>query len=221
VPRDDSPYVRAVGEYVTFLRGLKPPGAPILVSVIAGSPTPVEVDWDLNNNPGVLSVCGWNPTGEPPPDGGPVIPDAGPEAPDGAPPPPAPQDPQTAYPGIRFAAFLDAFAPHSTFAPICTDMSAALRSTAHLQGDQVRGRACLRGPIASADSCRVADVQNPGTPAETRVEWLACAGPSDTDCHTRGVDPACSHTQSGLLVTVRRSTPAAAGTHVVVDCLVE
>jgi hypothetical protein len=194
VAREDSPYLRAVSEYVTFLRGLKPPGWPILVSVIAAPSTPVVVGSNMDG-PAIRSSC----------------------------PPPALY--QFEYnertPGIRLGAFVDAFAPHSTFSTICRDMADGMLSAALLQRDQVVGRVCLRGPVASPETCHVTDLRDPGTWMERRIEWPPCEGPDDTDCWVHGVDSSCSHTDTGILVAVRRSSPAPAGSHVVVECLVE
>ncbi len=56
-PRNDSPYMFGVDDYVTFLKSLKDDSNMIIVAGIIGNPTPVSVDLDDDQNPELQPSC--------------------------------------------------------------------------------------------------------------------------------------------------------------------
>jgi hypothetical protein len=56
-PRDDSPYMYMVDEYVDFLEGLKDHPGMVIVAGIIGNPTPVVVELDSQGRPQLRPSC--------------------------------------------------------------------------------------------------------------------------------------------------------------------
>jgi hypothetical protein len=144
-------------------------------------------------------------------------------------------DQTTADPGIRLAAFQQAFGDHGAFATVCqSDYSTAL--TTFAQGIEAMTSPCLAGPISTADTepdepglhppCTIADVQNLDTPAQTETVIPPCQMQDATTpvagqvtCWWVERSPECSATPTGLLMNFVRSRVPAAGTVTQISCL--
>lgn len=220
VPREDSPFVTSVNEYVNFLAGLKADPSLVMVAGIFGNLGPVVVELDTHEQFTLANIC---PEGEPCVDP-PMIPDAGPLDPDADPnEPPWMQcpPPTVVHPAPRLTAFAEAFPARYQLESICdaTQLAAPLQRIAHTAGTVLSAKPCLLGPAPRVETCRVFDVQQPRTAAETRTQLRACTTSSDTGCYVIEADAQCSGSDSGLAVNVNRVAAPPPGTHVVVECL--
>jgi len=56
-PREDSPFMYGIQEYVDFLKSLKDDDSLVIVSAIAGNPEPVAVGVDEDGNPALVPSC--------------------------------------------------------------------------------------------------------------------------------------------------------------------
>ena len=197
--RDDPAYLRTVGEYVEFLRTLKPDPTKVMVVAISGASAPVVVGLDsAGNDPELVPVCNAA--------AGNVL----------------------AYPSFRVPALVDALPARSSWKDICGGVEAALRRGAHTVANVAAARPCLnRAPrdldLASAGvqpDCRGFDVVAPGRPDEQRSAVPACSASGGREpCFEVVAAESCAGA-APLEVQVRRAAvPPAA--HFVLECHVE
>jgi hypothetical protein len=174
-PREASPYMYDVSEYVSFLRGLKRhPDRDILVAGIIGeSVDPIMVDADERGLPLVMQSC-FNDE----------------------------LDQDGAFPPVRLRAFLQEFA-FNRQATICNaDLAGALEQIGEFIGPPPEG-ACLPGNLADGDPaqegvqpiCSISEVRDPDTDRQTeriigeceRVDDPTVSG--NLPCYTLAQDP--------------------------------
>jgi len=224
VPRDDSPYIEPVQDYVDFLRSLKADPARVLVAGIAGAAGPVSVEVEDPRTgklwtPPVCTLC---------PGGGSdcALSDALVQA----------------RPTVRLHALLDAFPQKSTFQDLCAydpdiddvDLSGALVQIASLLR-RALGTPCIAGPLADVDPstdgvqprCSVSDVVHLRQPDESEQLLAACDGPLSCDgdvpdppCYRFEDNPACG-TETDVAIAIDRCEPPPGDTTVVVRCLLD
>jgi hypothetical protein len=201
-PRNDSPYIYGVDEYVTFLKSLKEDPNMIIVAGIIGNPTPVSVGLDAedNNNPELEPSC-VSASGE-------------------------------AAPGVRMNHFLESFPQRNTISTICNeDLSDALVLIAQLLA-KVIGNPCIEGNIDTDPEeagiqyeCQVSDVRYPGEDRQEETIIPECTSLSPAaplPCWHFVEDTLnCDETETQLsLVVERGSGSVPTGTHVVARCVV-
>jgi hypothetical protein len=196
-PRDDSPYLTRVGDYGTFLKGLKADPASVVVAAIAGPPTPFEIGhWTINgaDAPHLLDACTYTL-----PDGSGAV----------------------ASPAVRLSAFVDAFAGRGLFATVCqVDLSDTLTRLGQRISEAL-GSPCLDAALATPYACTVADVVHQGQPSEVVTPLPACdATTSVVPCwHVVADAAACPLAADHLALVIERGGVAPApDTHVVADC---
>jgi hypothetical protein len=160
VPAEDSPYMHDVGEYVTFLRGIKKyPDRDILVAGIIGDVKDPIVIGDhvaVQGEIGVQQSC-FLPNG----------------------------DTDGAFPAIRLQAFFDAF-PFKQTGSICSDLSGVLRDIGEFIGPPPEG-ACVPSSLLDQDDtaaglqpeCVVAEIRDPDTDVQTERLLPVCDNESD------------------------------------------
>ena len=162
VAAEGSPYMHDVGDYVTFLRGLKKyPDRDILVAGIIGDVKDPIVIGDHVSVQGEIGVQQSCFSGDADEDG--------------------------AFPPIRLRAFFDAFAFRET-GSICSDLSGVLRDIGEFIGPPPEG-ACLLSSLVDGDDsvpglqaeCVVAEVRDPGTAAKTEQLLGVCDNASDPE----------------------------------------
>ena len=187
VPRVASPLVEEVQPFVDALLAAKPDPRYVMVSAIIGDPTPVDFEiQNLNgmNELALAASCTFNgPTG-----------------------------PETAAPGVRLAAFLDAFPGRSQLTSICNaDLSGAL-SQIGTSAKKLVGDPCLEGALADASpdpglqpACEVLDIRD-SDPTPTA---LPACGSGASDCYEIAPDPvACPASPENLRVRFHRTAVA-------------
>ncbi|HEX3764944.1 MAG TPA: hypothetical protein VHW23_39885 [Kofleriaceae bacterium] len=199
-PRTGPALVEPIDRFIASVLAVKPDPREVMVAAIVGDPTPVRVEFA-------------NPS--------PVLPPPAALAPscvfDG------PAGRETAYPGVRFAAFLDGFPGRSQLASICgNDLSGPLDAIG-ATAKQMMGDPCLDTTVLADTSpesgvqpaCQVVDVRDSDTDHPAALP--PCAGDAATDCYALEPDTAaCPATGDHLRVRVRRSAavPADTWTHV-------
>jgi len=197
-----SPYTSDVQPYIDALVATKSDERMLMVAAIAGPAEPVEV------------------VVRPPPGGGAaqlaLSPSCAYEGATGL---------QTADPAVRLSAFVNAFAPRSTFTPLCSnDLSAPLvqigATAKKLIGDPCIDTTSLQDLDPSTDgvqpACEVLDIRDdaPFSP----VSLPACGGGA-ANCYRLAVDTqACPRTPGSLKLTVERSTQVGPDTWTHVRC---
>jgi hypothetical protein len=177
--RIDSPYLPSVARYRDTLASIKADARDVLFAVIAGPPTPVEVE--LRTPPGggtaipaLRHSCSYQPmTGT-----------------------------EVADPAVRMHE-LTTIVPRGHFDSVCNiDQTPAAQAIAR----QIRvllGDTCVPEPVATPESCEAYDVLADGT----RTELAACDAMTTTNCFELVEDATCG--ASGLRVaTHRTSAPA-------------
>ncbi len=107
-PREDSPYMYSVGEYIDFLTTLK--DGNLVVAAIAGDHSPVIVETDDTGGSFAFELVPSCSAG----DGG-----------------------RSAVPGVRLRAFLDGFPSRNIGPSICADMAASLQAITDLVNDRL------------------------------------------------------------------------------------
>lgn len=195
-PRQDSPYMYDVAEYADFLRSLKADPANVMVSLIVGDPTPVEVanDPEQPQNPMLAPSCQSG---------------AG-----------------IAMPAIRLAHFAAAFPARHVVSSICNeDLGPAVARTSAMV-PVIAGSTCLIGDTPASvpalyAACTVADVTDLDAPTESRAALDSCDATGDAPpCFRFVADEACTLNAAGARVELDRgATAPPPGSVVVVDCL--
>ena len=187
-PRSSSQYVEDVQPFVNALLAAKENDARrVMVAAIVGEPTPVNVD--------IVAINGQNQTA--------LTPSCTFQGLMG---------PETADPGVRLAAFVDAFPGRSTLTSICnSDLSGALLQIGGT-AKKLMNDPCLDASSMLADSspdpgiqpaCEVLDVRDSAPSSPITVP--PCSADS-TDCFEITADPvACPTTPENLRVRFRRS----------------
>ncbi len=211
-----SQYLTKVGDYVTFLKGLKTDPSNIIVAGIRGVTTPVQTaslppsGGTGPNEPTLAHSCSY--TGAPDPAHG------------------NPSGLEVADPAVRLQFFLDQFPNRSTATTICQqDLSDALTVIAQLL-KTVIGDPCIEGVLADVDpntpgpqyDCSVSDVTNPGKANQMEVVLQACnAGITNIPCWHLVLDAAnCSTTPTKLTLKIERNNIAPPdNTHVIANCV--
>lgn len=192
-PREDSPYMVNVDDYIGFIKSLKAYESQILIAGILGNPTPIAVTTDRNGFPCLQYSCGEATTC-------------------GA----AQPDETAAVPPVRLKAFMDAF-PLNQLTTICNEnLSDALQRIADFFIVAFEGH-CLQGVPKDVDpntpgvqtDCVVTETRSPSsaTPVETilpRCDNTADAQSStNLPCYTIAEDAEqCPDTQGNLSVNV-------------------
>jgi hypothetical protein len=227
-PRTDS-YLQDPAYYSSFLSGVKDP-ARTVVAVIAGPPP----HFMTNDNPPQMANANTEISiGALPLNGqtqDPALLNSCTATING--------NPAIGRPGLRLASFLSAYGDRGRFYNICqSDYSAALKDIGSTLFNAISP--CLEGPVDTSD----ADPNNPGTQLQCTVNDVLNLGGSDatqtlipackmTDPNTpdpNGARPcwwtdlnaaACPAPDTGYELNVVRSTPAATGTTVDVQCAV-
>ena len=155
-PREDSPYMHGIQEYVDFLKSLKEDERMVVVATIAGNPEPVQVGRDTDNpeRPALVPSC-QSASGK-------------------------------ADPAVRLHHFAQAFPERNAFTTICNDdLSDALALIGGLIVDVV-GNRCIDGLPRDADveadglqvECTVSDVVDD---EETLLPHCNMAAAEDAD----------------------------------------
>jgi hypothetical protein len=166
-PREDSPYMHGVQEYVDFLKSLKEDDSQIIVATIVGNPEPVQVgqDLDMPERPALVPSC-QSPSGR-------------------------------ADPAVRLDFFAKQFPNRNAFTTICNeDLSDALQVIG-TQIVSYLGSPCVQGLLADVDldtagaqyECTVSDVLDPGTGTqeETVLPYCNMAAAEDRDPETPSI----------------------------------
>lgn len=184
-------YLHHVGEYVAFLRGLKPDPADVVVAAIVGDAEPVEVTTRM-------------PAGEPRAD---LVPSCEYTDVTGA--------TNTADPGIRFSAFLDGFPHRAVTGTIC---SADYTQTYQRVGARIRrmNEPCFEEAIASPPDCDVSLVTDVTAPIPQ-----CDAGQTNHPCWHLISDLRCADTPTGLAIAVETIDPLAPATHIHATCAIQ
>jgi hypothetical protein len=158
-PRQDSPYIYDISEYVEFLRGLKAhPDRDILVAGIIGkSIDPIVVDADSRNLPMVMQSCFDDEL-----------------------------DQHGAFPPVRLRAFMDAF-DFNREATICNpDLAGALEQIGDFIGPPPEG-ACMPRMLIDRDPdqagvqpiCVISEVREPDSDRHSERLIYECDDPAD------------------------------------------
>lgn len=202
-PRADSPYIADVAAYVDFLSSLKPRREWISVAVISGPPEPVTVVENFEVGAGHLLE------------------------------PSCSSEFGAAIPGVRLAAFAEAFGATGSFASICAvDYSEPLIDVASRAVEGTIGQCLDSDPgVALVDSdgdgqngiqpiCAVYTLD----PFSGDQKWSECDHPSEPQnapCYV--IEPAqvCADTPSGLRVRTVLASPEDRGPNVVARCVTE
>jgi hypothetical protein len=195
IARTDSLYVEDATSFIDFLTGIKTDPGMVMVSAIAGDPTPVDVELRT------------------PPGGGAPITALGHScsytAPDGL---------EVADPAVRINEVVQAFPEHSSFSTICNDdLTVSLGDI----GDSARrlvGDSCL--PVAISDTDPAAGVQPQCAVTEGTTDVPACGATAVDECW-RLVDDAthCARSPQHLRLEIVRSAGAPAGRSIQLSCL--
>jgi hypothetical protein len=130
VPRDESPYMTEVGEYVSFLQGLKVDPTLVMVAGIFADAVPVEVVTDpgATDRLALADVCGGDP-----------------------------MEQIGTYPAVRLHALADGFPARWIFSPICdasAQMAANLRRISLTLGTVMAAKSCLPDDLPAQPRCR-------------------------------------------------------------------
>jgi hypothetical protein len=213
-PRENSPYLGEVMDYVDFLKGQKSNPLDIIVAGIIGNSEPVVV--------GRKQRPGQSDPSE-------VIPDLVPSC--------TYTDIGTgmknrADPGVRLQYFFDQFPDRSTVTSICgDDFTDALTQVASPLRVVMSSDRCIRGTLVDADlaaeglqaECEVAYVFDQGLPSESEQRLPACdAAPPNQPCWQLQEDPvACAQYPTGLALRVGGSQAIPLGVRLVARCRVE
>lgn len=179
VPRDDSPYLYDVNEYVDFLYGLKNSPRQVLVATIAGLLDPVFVELDNDGTQNFVALgFSCNEVGA------------------------------EAVPPIRLSAFVQGFAADSGQETSICDPSLgdALDDIANRINERVAS--CLQGELEDLDPTEpglqvecIVSVTEPGTDERRLVECDNQASPETSSvlpCFTLNENPSCEDTPTGL-----------------------
>ncbi len=204
-PREDSPYMSNVQEYVDYLKQLKGQEELVIVAGIIGDSGPVVVERNEQDQLNLKKSCG-------------AI---------------AGQPYSGAVPATRLEAFLNSF-QYSTTTSICNDdLSGALDDIAELLA-MVVGNRCLVGELVDMDeategiqpTCSVTEIVAPGTLDERQRILPECdvittpENANNQPCHViRHNFESCTDTDTGLEIDVypaERDLPF--GTKISVQC---
>jgi hypothetical protein len=202
-PRDPSPYMYGVQEYVDFLKGLKPDDESlVIVAGISGNPEPVVVGTDPENpqHPALVPSC-TSAAGK-------------------------------ADPAIRLKALLDQFPDRNSFTTICNeDLSDALQQIAELLKEAI-GNPCIQATLREPIECSVSDVVHPGADNQTETLLPECNAAEDLDTtdspnstnlpcwHLETDTASCAETPTNYALLVERGgISPQTGTHVQAHCV--
>jgi hypothetical protein len=211
-PNDASAYLTKVGDYVTFLKNLKPgDDGKVIVAGIMGPTEPFATELrppDKNSGPipALAHSCSYI--------GG-----------DGK--------PEVADPPIRLKFFLDQFPNRSTFAPICQrDLSGGLQQIGDLL-KAVIGDPCIEGKLADVDpttdgaqyDCSVSSVNNVGKANQVEDIIPHCnpedgSGTSDPCWHLVPNQTKCPNSDH-LMLTIEHNDKLLLDTHVRANCVTQ
>ncbi|WP_428264490.1 hypothetical protein [Haliangium sp.] len=220
VPREDSPFMHGVDEYVSFLKGIKDPSQIIVAGIVGVDPDngPVSVFTeervgDDGSEPATFHVL--SPACETQDGAGAVI--------------------GKAAPAVRLGYFFDQFGQNSTTTTICDqDLTDALDVIGNLLAARIGDPFCLTADVdldhdpanGLQYDCQVSDVQPPTTadalPTETPVQECDAAR-SKLPCWTIELNEATCANEGGVppyqyLVVERGDEVAPPNTEVVLRC---
>ena len=192
----DSLFVDDVQSYVDFLTGFKPEPEMVMVSAIAGDPTPVNIE--LREPPG----------------GGNAIPALGHscsyQAPDGL---------EVADPAVRIDQLTHAFPGRGSFQTVCQqDLTVSLSNIGY-QARQLIGDPCLAVAIADTDAS-APGIQPMCAVTEGTRDVPACDGMNLDYCWQLVDDgQRCASSPEHLRFEILRASPAPVSTYIHVRCL--
>lgn len=212
-PADNSQYLTKIGDYVKFLKGLKPTDpSKVIVAGILGPTEPVateprKFDGIPDPLPALAHSCNYTNSDN---------------------------KTEVGDPAIRIKFFLDQFPNRSTFVPICQpDLSGGLQQIGNLL-KTVIGDPCIEGKLADVDAktpgaqyeCAVSTVTNPNSTAPIKELLDACPGTTSkacwrleldtTNCKT---DPATGARPDQLALKIDRKELLPNDTHVIANCV--
>lgn len=225
VPRDDSPYIEPVADYVDFLRSLKADPSRVLVAGIAGAagPVSVAVEDPMTGRLWTPPVCTLCPGGGSDCELSTAL--------------------VQARPTVRLHALLDAFPQRSTFQDLCAydpsiddiDLSGALVQIAALLR-RALGTPCIAGALFDTDpatdgvqpQCSVSDIIHLRQPDQREQLLSRCDGSAlscdgdlpDPPCYRFEDNPECG-TETDLAIVIERCEQPPDDTTVVVRCALE
>jgi len=188
---ETSAYLTRVGDYVSFLKGLKADPRSVMVAALVGPATPVKTEL------------------RPPPGGGTAVPalfhscsytDAMSQL-------------EVADPAVRITELANQF-QHHVVQSVCGDLSPGLIALGH-QLDSLQGSRCLTQPIALPENCIVTDQTLAGAPVK-----LARCPAAGADCYTIATNATDCPTAPQLELQLTRVTAPAADTVTTVSCTV-
>jgi len=209
VPREDSPYMHGVQEYVDFLKSLKDDDSLIITAGIMGNPEPVTVGTDPMNtaNPALVPSC-QSASG-------------------------------VADPAARMKYLLDQFPGRNAFTTICNDdLAGALEIIAQLLKDLVYP-ACITSVLKDVNpelegaqhDCTVSEVVDEtetilpecDRAAEEDLDITDAPASTNLPCWHLTPNPVnCAETPTTLALVVERGgATVPAGTHVHAQCVTE
>ncbi len=192
-PRETSPYMTNVDDYIGFIKSLKDYDSQIMVAGIVGNPTPIRVTTDDDGNPCLQYSCG----------NAQVCGNAQP-------------DETAAVPPVRLKAFMDAFQLNQITTICNDDLSDALQKIADFIVGGFQGQ-CLQGVPKDTDpntegiqpDCSVTETRNPNSSEPINAVLPACDNVADPlssstlPCYTIQPDTAeCPSTEANLAVDV-------------------
>lgn len=201
-PREDSPYMYGVQEYVDFLKSVKDDDSLIIIGEIVGNlePVTVGVDPERPQNPALVPSC-QSGAGK-------------------------------ADPAVRLQFLGQQFPNRNAFTTICNEnLSDALTVIAELLKEAI-GNPCIQGLLREPIECVVADVQNPGEEDQIEDILPECNAEEDLDttnapnstnipCWHLSVDAAsCADTPTNRTLLIERAGASVpTGTHVQARCV--
>lgn len=214
-PNDESQYLTKVGDYVTFLKGLKSDPRKVIVAGIMGTLDPYAVELRVPQGgggaiPALAHSCTYI--------GGDINGDGTP-------------DPEVADPPTRLQFFLDQFPNRSTFVTICQkDLSGGLAQIGDLL-KTVIGDPCIQGKLADVDpdtagpqyECSVSSVVNQGQPTQTETILPACpaAGTSPTPCWRLETDTTNCPNSDHFKLKIDQQDSLSMDAHIIANCVTE
>lgn len=194
VPREDSPYLFEIEQYIEFLRGLKDRADQVFVAAIVGDPEHVEVRAGANNRPTLAPGCTGG-LGE----AAPAIRLAG---------------LIDAFPGQSHRETICTGDLGAALRNIGASLPPPPACFARPPVDQD-----LDAPGMQAE-CSVVEVTDPDGPARHETPLAACRDGGPRPCWQIVADPQCTQTADHWRIDVQRDAPGPAGGNLEVQCVV-
>jgi hypothetical protein len=212
-PADDSAYLTKIGDYVKFLKSLKPNDpSKVIVAGILGPTEPVATELRKFDEvpellPALAHSCNYTNSEN---------------------------KTEVGDPAIRLKFFLEQFPNRNTFVPICQpDLSGGLQQIGNLL-KTVIGNPCIEGKLADVDTktpgaqyeCSVSTVTNPNSPTPIKALLDACPGTPSKACWRLELDtvncktdPATGQRPDQLALKLDRKELLPNDTNVLANCV--